>query len=337
MSAVTVHHQNNVNSAATTSVKHLFSAASELPKLNIGDSSHAAGDGKADELMFRTPVESATYGPQSSSSVRRNEVRRSYELVLWELVLKTQNRFIKHGRSGKPKARAICINTKTGDITWNGKSKGLNVKDLINTSFGKESKAFQRDWAFGVDEERCLTLHFPSRDVCLEAESKEHAEAFADALETFEAYFRELKQKKKPAKVERVGSVRRTRKMAEEMMEQYRASSASSTPVSMSECESKSGSVTPLASIRQVKSFPALPALAMPKDRSARSVPSSPVPAATQEKGVKSMPASPVSTKEDKRRPAPVSTVSNLLQSHIWSKIASPNLKNFRMSEDFTN
>eukprot|EP00475_Leptophrys_vorax_P028157 TRINITY_DN405_c0_g1_i1.p1 TRINITY_DN405_c0_g1~~TRINITY_DN405_c0_g1_i1.p1 ORF type:complete len:274 (+),score=72.68 TRINITY_DN405_c0_g1_i1:145-966(+) len=135
----------------------------------------------------------------------------------WRLVLMQQNRFIKHGKSGKPKERAISVNTKTGQVTWNGESKGLNVKQLVGTSFGKESRAFKRDWAFKVEASCCLTLHFPSRDVCLQAASKEQAEAYADAIEMCKEYLKAPKQKHGD-KVVRSETARRTRQMAEEMM-----------------------------------------------------------------------------------------------------------------------
>lgn len=112
----------------------------------------------------------------------------------WRMVLSNRNSFIKHGRMGKPHARKVVVNVQTGDVSWNGEPKGLNVKNLVSVSNGKlAGKAFQRDWAFDVDENLCFVLHFVSRDVCLQAQTTKQRDSFVEAIQACSSYFQENK------------------------------------------------------------------------------------------------------------------------------------------------
>jgi len=108
----------------------------------------------------------------------------------WRMILMARNQFTKHGRYGKPKVRKIVVNCNTGDVTWNGEFKGLNVKNYVGHSFGKDAKPLRREWAFEVDPTLCFTLHFISRDVCLQASTVHQAESFIEALDAFAAYLK---------------------------------------------------------------------------------------------------------------------------------------------------
>jgi hypothetical protein len=111
----------------------------------------------------------------------------------WRMVLMSRNTLIKHGRMGKPHVRKIIVNTKNGDLSWDGQHKGLNVKELVSVSKGKVGKPFKRDHAFSVPENLCLTLHFPSRDVCLEAYTSRQRDSFAEALQACSEYLKNNK------------------------------------------------------------------------------------------------------------------------------------------------
>jgi len=112
----------------------------------------------------------------------------------WRMILMARNQFTKHGRYGKPKVRKIVVNCNTGDVTWNGEFKGLNVKHLVGVTFGKDAKPLQRDWAYDVDATLCFTLHFISRDVCLQASTVHQAESFIEALTAFSEYLKTTKR-----------------------------------------------------------------------------------------------------------------------------------------------
>jgi hypothetical protein len=101
----------------------------------------------------------------------------------WRMILMARNQFTKHGRYGKPKVRKICVNCNTGEISWNGEYKGLNAKNLIGVTWGKEARPLQREAAYEVDAKLCFTLHFTSRDVCLQAVTTHQAETFVEALQ----------------------------------------------------------------------------------------------------------------------------------------------------------
>jgi hypothetical protein len=112
----------------------------------------------------------------------------------WRMILMARNQFIKHGRYGKPKARKIVVNCNTGDVSWNGEYKGLNVKNFVGVTFGKEARPLQRDWAFMVEASLCFTLHFISRDVCLQSGTVHQAESFVEALTAFSEYLKTTKR-----------------------------------------------------------------------------------------------------------------------------------------------
>jgi len=112
----------------------------------------------------------------------------------WRMILMARNQFTKHGRYGKPKVRKIVVNCTTGDVAWNGESKGLNVRNLVGVSFGKDAKPLQRDWAYDADATLCFTLHFLSRDVCLQASTVHQAESFIEALNAFAEYLKTSKR-----------------------------------------------------------------------------------------------------------------------------------------------
>jgi len=112
----------------------------------------------------------------------------------WRMILMARNQFTKHGRYGKPKVRKIVVNCNTGDISWNGEFKGLNVKNFVGVTFGKDAKPLQRDWAFDVDATLCFTLHFISRDVCLQASTVHQAESFIEAMTAFSEHLKTTKR-----------------------------------------------------------------------------------------------------------------------------------------------
>eukprot|EP00475_Leptophrys_vorax_P005469 TRINITY_DN132_c0_g1_i2.p1 TRINITY_DN132_c0_g1~~TRINITY_DN132_c0_g1_i2.p1 ORF type:complete len:264 (-),score=51.06 TRINITY_DN132_c0_g1_i2:70-861(-) len=100
----------------------------------------------------------------------------------WRMVLMARNQFTKHGRYGKPKPQKITVNCNTGDVSWNGEYKALNVRNLVGVSFGKEAKPFEREHAIMLEDDVCLILHFVSRDVCLQAATAHQAQSFAEAI-----------------------------------------------------------------------------------------------------------------------------------------------------------
>jgi len=135
-------------------------------------------------------------------TTHKKEMNSTNAAENWRMILMARNKFIKHGRHGKPKARKIVVNCNNGEVSWNDEFKGLNVKNLVGVTFGKDARPLQRDWAFEVDANLCFTLHFISRDVCLQASSVHQAESFVEALNAFSEYLKTTKRassKYKPA------------------------------------------------------------------------------------------------------------------------------------------
>jgi len=131
--------------------------------------------------------------PLKSKPKHKKELNATNASENWRMILMARNQFTKHGRYGKPKLRKIVVNCNSGDVSWNGESKGLNVKNFVGCTFGKDAKPLQRDTS-DADARLCFTLHFVSRDVCLQASTVHQAESFVEALTACAEYLKTNKR-----------------------------------------------------------------------------------------------------------------------------------------------
>lgn len=156
---------------------------------------HVSSEPSSAASSVKSPEKSARrHGAGGRSKSEKQMMVATNAKENWRMVLMSRSTFIKHGRLGKPKNRKVLVNTTTGDVSWGGEFKGLNVKNLVTLTKGKANgRPFLRDWAFQVDADLCFTLHFTTRDVCLQAATVKQRDSFCEAILACSEYLKNTK------------------------------------------------------------------------------------------------------------------------------------------------
>eukprot|EP00808_Paulinella_micropora_P018458 g49172.t1 len=156
------------------------------------------------ELCFSIILPARTLDLQASSEEERDVwVRGLTELMEklserdetrfaglnWQTLATNGHSFIKHGRKGKPHPRMICLDLKTGVLTWGANvhamdpNNSINIKDIYEIALGCNHGVFAaREYAKGLDERLCFSLLCPTRSLDLQAETPAERNLWTDNL-----------------------------------------------------------------------------------------------------------------------------------------------------------